>query len=176
MKQHTTLTGRHRRQEAELGTMDRWETMWSKRQNVTAGRVMSPRAETSFYTLVQQHQATCLYGTDVTLNCSPQEASILIILQSALSGVHTKHIRQNKLSHCNTVIYVPEYDTDRQTETYWYSWEFSHPQHTPRTQPWLRLRGIGGCIIRQHYNNIHIIQAGEFSTLSGLAWDPRVTR
>lgn len=120
MKQHTELAGCHRRQqEAELGTMDISETVWSERRNVTAGRVMSPRVETSFYILVQQHQATCLYDTDVTLNSSPQQASILITLPFSQHSQASVQNTPGKTSfHTETQRYIPKYDTDRQTETH----------------------------------------------------------
>lgn len=83
-----------------------------------------PRAwRQRFYTLVRRRRATCLYGADVTLNSSPQEASILIIVPfSQRSQPSVPNPPGKKTSfHTETQPCIPEYDTDRLTETHRYS-------------------------------------------------------
>lgn len=131
MKEHTDLAERYwRQQEAELGTMDRWETVWSERRNVTAGRVMSPRAETSFYTFVQQHQQPVWMA--LMWHSTASVHSNHTGLQSACSRVRAKHTRWNKLSQGNTAIHPTIWLWQADRNTLIFSWEFSFPALTNR--------------------------------------------
>lgn len=141
--------------------------------------VMSPNVETSFYTTVQQHHAVCLCGTDVTLNSSPQEASILIILPFSQCSQASVQNTPSKISfhtwkHTDTSQTMTLTGSQKHTDIQQGAFlsrpnkcRHIHTSTCSRDSSLTEAHSVAGSIIiRQHYNNIHIIQAGEFSAES----------